>query len=309
MKNIKGLCVGLLALVLALGSGFCGAKEVFGEAEGVPDYRLAISPSREDLGIIKPGEQYTGEFKVLNKGKFSFEYEVSFAPYAVTNEFYDPSFTQETVYTEIKNWIVVDKENGTLEPGEEDTISYVVSVPDGEHGGAQVAAIIITMKNNIESNGGIEAVRQLGYIVYGNVDGQVTKTGRVLENKVPGFLFNPPIVASSLVENTGNVYTRATYKLQVFPLFSDEEVYTNEEQPENNIVFPETKRYNEIKWESAPQLGIFKVRSTVKIFDEESVTEKIVFLCPIWFLFVVLLLIFCIIFWIASRAMRRKKEA
>ncbi len=149
----------------------------------------------------------------------------------------------------------------------------------------------------------------MGYLIYGNVDGEITKTGKVLENKVPSFLFNPPIMGTSVVENTGNVYTVAKYTLQVFPLFSDEEVYTNEEEPEDNVIFPETKRYNEVTWEGAPHLGIFKVRQTVKIFDDESVTEKIVFLCPLWFLFITLLLIFLTIFWIVSRVFRRKREA
>ena len=48
---------------------------------------------------------------------------------------------------------------------------------------------------------------------------------------------------------------------------------------------------------------------TVTIFDETSVTEKIVFLCPIWFLFLVLLIIFFVIFWLVSRARSRHQAA
>ena len=97
--------------------------------------------------------------------------------------------------------------------------------------------------------------------------------------------------------------------MQVFPLFGDEEVYTNEENPVKQMVLPGTNRYNELSWDGAPALRIFRVKQTVKIFDEVSVTEKMVFLCPIWFLFIVLLLIFCVIFWIVSRVRNRRKEA
>ncbi len=281
---------------------------VFAEGDK-PDYKLAISPSIDDLGDLKPGSVYGGKFKIYNEGSKKFQFSILYAPYTVATETYEPNFARENTYTEIKDWISVDLLEGELAAGEEREINYSVKVPEDMHGGSQSAAMLVTMQNVSDGSGNIEAVRQLAYIIFGNVDGQVTKTGKILENKVPSFLFNPPIYASTVVENTGNVYTRAKYSLQVFPLFSDEEVYTNEEDPEASIIFPETKRMNQIQWEGAPQLGIFRVRSTVKIFDEESVTEKLVFLCPIWFLFIVLLLIFCIIFWLVSRIFRRKREA
>ncbi len=303
MKNkLKMLLLLVATLVSAL--GITGATF----AADKPDYRIAISPSMDPMGELEPGTEQTGSFEVLNEGTKDFDFEVSFAPYTVSNEKYEANFADDNKYTDLRKWISVDKMSGTIPAGGLEKLTYAVKVPEDFHGGMQSAAILVTMKNNNDGSGNIEAVHQLAYLVFGNVDGEITKTGKVLENKIPGFLFNPPVMASSLVENTGNVYTTATYKLQVFPLFGDEEVYTNEETPENSIVFPETKRYNEIRWEGAPQLGIFRVRQTVSIFDTESVEEKLVFLCPIWFLFIVILLVFLIIFWIISRIIRRHRE-
>ena len=304
MKRIKLV---LLACAAILSFGFFSQSA--SAADDKPEYKIAISPSIDDLEELKPGTQRTGSFKVFNEGTKDFEYEISFAPYSVKTESYEPSFTEENQYTDLQKWITVDAAEGNIAAGGEKVINYTVEVPEVFHGGMQSAAILVTMRNSQEQSGNISAIRQIAYILFGNVDGEITKTGQVLENKVPSFLFNPPIIGTSLVENTGNVYTRATYKLQVFPLFSDEEVYTNEETPDNSIIFPETKRYNEIKWDGAPQLGIFRVRQTVAIFDSESVEEKLVFLCPLWFLFVAILLIFLIIFWIVSRIFKRKREA
>ena len=308
--RIKGLVLWLLTAAFG-GGGSLGmvGRVSAAVSDDAPEYRIAITPTQKNLGDLEPGEEYTGEFEIRNTGKQKFDYKVSFAPYSAVGVNYDADFATETQYTDIARWISVDQESGSLDSDGRVTLKYAVNVPSDAHGGAQAGSIMVTMVSLDENDGNIKTERQLGYLLYGNVNGQITKTGKVLENKVPSFLFNPPIVGTSLVENTGNVYTRATYKLQVFPLFSDEEVYTNEEKPEDNIIFPETKRYNEIKWEGAPQLGIFKVRQTVKIFDEESVTEKLVFLCPIWFLFVIILLIFLIIFWIVSRVIKRKREA
>lgn len=276
-------------------------------AEEVPSYRIGIAPSQQALGTITPGERYSGKFMVKNTGRESIEYTVSVAPYAVETENYNPNYSTHNRYTEISDWITTDKSEGTLAADEQEEISYTVTVPSDAHGGSQSATIMVTMENPSNSEGNaVQTVRQVGYIVYGNVDGEITETGKILENKIPSFIFTPPITATSLVENTGNVYTNATYSIQVFPLFSDEEVYTNEEDPDKSVIFPETKRFYTASWDGAPQLGIFRVRQIVKIFDEVSTVEKLVFLCPIWFLFIVALIIFVAIFWIVSRIRGRK---
>lgn len=273
-KLVARACLAIFSILfLGISIGACAYADA-------PDYQIRITPTQEAFEEFKPGETYTGNYKVKNTGTKTFDFKMSFLPYTVKNETYEPVYSDSNSYTEITNWITLNVMEGTLGAGEEQKIEYTIKVPEDAHGGAQAATIISTMyppESESEGNS-VGTTQQLGYIVYGNVDGDIIKTGKVLENKVPGFLFNPPIYGSSVVENTGNVYTKAEYKLQVFPLFSDEEVYTNEETPENSIIFPETKRYNEIKWDGAPQLGIFKVRQTVKIFDDESVTEKLVFL-------------------------------
>lgn len=302
------LFAALVSLFATFGGAIASRSTAYADEESV-GYRLAITPTQKGFGTIEPGKTYSDKFKVKNTGQEPFDFEISFAPYSVEGQDYSASYDRETKYTDIVKWLTVDIDKGTVKPGEETEVTYSFTVPENAHGGAQLGTIMIAMGDQSEDqSGGLQAIRRLGYIVYGNVDGEVIQTGKVLENKIPGFIFTSPVTATSLVENTGNVYTTATYKLQVFPLFSDEEVYTNEEEPDKNIIFPETKRFYTASWEGAPQLGIFRVRQTVKIFDDESVVEKLVFICPIWFLFIVLLIIFVAIFWIVSRIRGRNKE-
>ena len=61
---------------------------------------------------------------------------------------------------------------------------------------------------------------------------------------------------------------------------------------------------NTISWDGAPHLGIFKVKQTVKFLGETKTTEKLVFICPIWLLFIILAIIFLIIFLIVNRAIK-----
>lgn len=306
MKKNKIFLFVFVALSLVFSDMFFVAN--LANAEETPDYKIAVSPGQQSFESLEPGEVYSGKFEVKNMGKEDFDYVINFSPYSVESETYTADFVNISKYTDLYKWLNVDSESGHIEAGKKVEVNYNFTVPENAAGGMQAASIMISMDNVDNGDGNVQAVHRLAYLIYGNVDGDVIKTGKILENKIPSFLFTPPITATSVVENTGNVYTVAQYSLQVFPLFSDEEIYTNEETPEGNVVFPETKKLNTISWEGAPQLGIFKVRQTVKIFDEESVTEKLVFLCPLWFLFIVVLLVFCIIFWIVSRIIKRKKE-
>ncbi len=308
---VRKALVALLAMVASVVAS--GSFVSMASAVDIPDYRLQVTPSFNEIEkSLKPGETYTGKFKAQNTGSKEFRYEVDFAPYSIVDENYSIDSQTESDYTQLSKWITVDKPSGTIEPDSEVGIEYTIRVPRDVAAGGQYALInvkMLTDDGEQTEGSAFKVIQQIGFRVLASIDGTTRKTASITDNKVPGFIFNPPITVSSVVNNSGNIHAKATYVLQVFPLFGDEEVYTNEENPVELTILPETKRYNELSWDGAPHLGIFRVKQTVKIFDEVSVTEKLVFLCPIWFLFIVLLLIFCVIFWIVSRVRSRRKEA
>lgn len=311
MKN-NNFVSKILSVVFAMFISFFATSGLASAAE-IPDYRLQVTPSFNEIKkALKPGDIYNDKFKVQNTGSKEFRYEIDFSPYSIADENYNIDSNTASDYTELAKWITVNKNSGSIAAGDELEIEYTIRVPRDVAAGGQYALINVKMltDDGEKAEGpAFKVIQQVGFRVLASIDGNTRKTGEVLENKVPGFIFNPPITVSSVVSNTGNVHTKATYTLQVFPLFGDEEVYTNEENPVELTILPETKRYNEMSWDGAPHLGIFRVKQTVKIFDQVRVTEKLVFLCPIWFLFIVLLLIFCVIFWIVSRVRSRRKEA
>lgn len=308
MKVFKGLAKFTSALALVVASVFGGSSNVMAADVDKPDYRIQISPVRLELDL-RPGQVTEAKFKVQNTGTKEFDYELLTGPFSVTDENYTQDLSSTSSYTYIKDWITFSSDSGSIPADGEVEITAKVDVPKDVPAGGQYGVIFARMKEPKDSvAGGIKAEQQVGILVYSkNVDGNTRLEGGVIENKVPSFMFTPPIRATSIVENTGNVHTNATYTLQVFPLFSDEEVYTNEENPETRIILPETRRLNTISWDGAPQLGIFKVRQTVKFMDKTDITEKIVFICPLWFLFIILAIIFLAIFWIVSRTRGRKE--
>lgn len=304
MKKIRIIFLSLVAAVFLTAGGGLIVRADDSEESGPV---LGITPTQNNIAEMKPGETHTGSFKVRNKGDGdSFNYKLEIAPYSILNENYEPSYEKETQYTDMTEWITLDKTEGSVAAGQEEEVSYTVVVPSDAHGGAQAATIMVSMGGDSDT-GGIQAVRRLGYLVFGNVDGETIKKAEILENKVPALVFDPPVTVTSLVKNTGNVYTNAVYTLEVSSFFGGEEIYTNADNPVREVVFPETERLHATTWEGAPRLGIFRVKQTVEIFDEVSTVEKLVFLCPIWFMFLVLLVLFVAIFWIVSRVRARKK--
>lgn len=277
-------------------------------ASDTPDHRMQVSPTFADVPELDPGESYTGSFKVQNTGQKAFDFSINLSPYSIADQDYTIDSVTESNYTQIKNWITVSEESGTLQAGESRDIEYTIKVPSNAPAGGQYALINVQMDQESDKSGdtAITATKQIGFRLLADIKGETKRSGTVVEQNIPSILFNPPISANSLVENTGNVHITASYVLQVFPLFSDEEVYTNEESPYEFTILPETTRYNQISWDGAPHLGIFRVKQTVKIADEVKTLEKTVFLCPIWFIFIILLLIFCVVFWIVSRIRNRK---
>lgn len=308
MRVVGGLSKIVAVACLVFCSVIGCSSVAFAAEEEVPEYRIQVSPAKIELDL-KPGESTTKTFRVQNTGSKEFDFELETGPYSVEGDEYKQNLTEVTKYNNIKDWITFSKSEGTVEAGGSEEITVTVKVPKDVPAGGQYAVILAKMiEPQDTSSSGIIAEKQIGLLVYAkNVDGNTRAEGSIVEAKVPSFMFVPPIKATSVVENTGNVHAEAVYILQVYPFFGGEEVYTNEENPETRTILPETRRLNTITWDGAPQLGIFKVKQTVKFLDDVKEIEKVVFICPIWFLLIVLVVIFLAVFWIVTRVRGRKE--
>lgn len=274
---------------------------------------LQVSPTKQKISLT-PGASYVGTFKVHNAGAAPFHYSVSATPYSVTNENYSPDYTGLTNYTQIADWVTFDKETGYLQPGEIAEVAYTVNVPKDAPAGGQYAALMAQTSDGNDENATVAVVHRVGMILYAAVPGETRESGEIIKNNVNSFYFNPPLTVSSLVKNTGNVEQTATYTVKIYPLFSNEAVFSNEEKTDKEKsldVIPDTSRFNSITWEGAPHIGIFKVTQIIDFAGQEENREvtKYVLICPIWLLFIIFALLFFIIFWLFSRARNRKRES
>ena len=282
---------------------------------------MTVSPPYRKILLI-PGETYSGSIDVFNSSNSTraLKYAVEIGSFSqrraagedAKDDYGAMDHISKTSYNQIMDWIELDKDSGSLEPSMKEDITYTINVPKDAPGGGQYATILVIDETTSglpgEGNIGIDQKFQFASIIYAEVAGETREVGEVLENSIPSFLLNGPLQTSSMVKNNGNVHTDAQYTLQVWPLFSGEEICTNEENPDTSLILPETERYHAQSCDKTPAIGIFRVKQTVKIFGETSVVERTVILCPLWLMFIMLFIIFVIIMWVFAKIRGRKKH-
>ena len=308
MKNtIK--CI-TISTILVLASLF-SIGNVYAEDYGAGAYYV-FGPTSQEI-FLKPGESYRSSVYISNPNDSMNDVKILLyvTPYNIINEQYDPSFDQETSYNQIVKWITLDQTEFVLSPNEKIDVGFTIEVPEDAPGGGQYAAIIA--QNYIDGdsvNGGgvnITDVTSIGSIVVAQVAGKTKENGQIIENSIPAFLFNNKLTAVSKVKNEGNVHTKAKYTLQVWPLFSDEEICTNEEEPTKSLIVPDTERVHIEECNQLPIVGIVRAKQTVEIFGEKSEVEKMIFVCPLWLLFLIIAAAILVIMWFVSRIKRNKE--
>ena len=306
------ILVGLAVVLVGLSFSVLNTSAM-GEDDSVV---MTISPPKQDI-ILVPGEVYEGTLRVSNSANASkdLKYSAKIGSFGLgkdengNTDYNDTDTDTITEYNQIMEWIKLGKDHGTVAPNTTDTIPFTITVPEDAPAGGQYATIIVQDDTEKDSDAGgnivIENVVRFAASILAEVAGETRNEGAILDNSIPAFMLNNKLAATSTVQNNGNVHTKASYVLQVWPLIGDEEICTNEESPTEHTVMPGTERINAEEC-NLPPFGIFRAKQTVKIFGETSVAEKVVVVCPLWLLFIIIFAIVSLVIWIVMKGRARK---
>ena len=277
---------------------------------------MFVSPMSQKI-ILVPGEVYEGSISVSNANiaKDPLNFKMSVGAFNIVkgadskDDYGDVNIEERNNNNIMMDWISFDKDSGTAQPNETIVVNYKITVPEDAPGGAQYATILVTDEGSSSTKNNdvnIQSGLRIASVIYANVAGQTVKKGSISGNNIPSLLTTGLLEAISTVKNDGNVYTDAEYVLQVWPIFSDEEICTNEESAGQSIILPNTEKYH-VETCELPAVGIFRAKQTVKIFGEESIVEKTVIVCPLWLIAIIIFVIVALIIWIVIRIKSRKK--
>ena len=294
------------ALVCALGILATIGSYINAFADGV----FQVSPMNQTISIT-PGERYYGTFKITNPATSvnPFYYKTSVGPFYV-DESFNIKYENNGDYNQIVDWITIENPTGTIMPNETTILKFYIDVPEDAPAGGQYAVINVSSDNNAEATDGLNIQQEfvINHAIFAEVSGETKRSGTFDETKVPGFMFSGKIRGISTITNTGNVHADATYTLSVFPLFSKEELYTNEEDPRIARILPEVSRTTTVAWEETPKIGVFHVVFNANFEGVDKTIDKYVIICPIWLLIVILAIVFLIIIKILFTGKGNKKE-
>ncbi|MBR0431101.1 hypothetical protein IJJ05_02340 [Candidatus Saccharibacteria bacterium] len=319
MKNIIKISRKTLIFIISMlfvGTNFA-LSSVFAESS---NGGFMVGPMNQKI-VLNPGDFYEASFTVSNpiNNSNNIKYELSIQPFYVNDE-YKTIFENIDKTGQMAEWITFNvPDTGILAPGEKTEIIFTINVPLDAPAGGQYASIIVSSLPNDEkdttedgTSAMINEVFQIGHLVFAEITGETVKQGEISDVNVPSFILSGNIFGSSSIKNIGNVHGTAKYTLQVFPLFSDEEIYTNEEAPsEENTktILPNRTLFNEVSWDETPDMGIFNVIYTVEFEGVTTQVSKLVIKCPIWLLFIIIFVIFAIIIWIVMRVKHHSKKS
>ena len=302
LKKIKTLLAGVFLVVTVL--GLC--QNVLA-SNGVT---FGVSPMNQSV-VLVPGNRYHGSFQVTNPNtsENDIEYEIEQRSFYVDEDY-------NTVYDEednmIVDWTTIESgASGVVEPNSHKDVMFAIDVPLDAPAGGYYEAFRVIAKNHmleekIENGAGIQEQIIITHLVFIEIAGNTIKQGEVQEASVSSFLLSGNITGKSAIKNTGNIHGTAKYTLQVFPLFSSEEVYTNEEDPDTKTILPDRTLYNETIWADTPTFGIFNVVYTVEFEGVTTQVSKMVIKCPVWLLFIILFAIIALVIWIFLKVNKRR---
>lgn len=297
-KTISAITASLIALISVSGATPASAIGQF-----------AVSPMYQ-LITLTPGETYIGNFQIINPAdhQYDFYYSVSVEPFT-TGDDYDLTFTSNEDYNLITDWIKVYEPEGVIAPNETAEIRFSIDVPkDAPAGGQYVALTVSSAQYNLDTTMvDIKQTYAASHLIYADVAGETIRKGSITDVNVPSFLFSGNITGSASIKNEGNVHSQSTQTLQVFPFFSKEEVFTNEEDPKTSWIMPGATNYSSVAWEGTPSLGVFHVIYNVEYEGVEANVDKIVIVCPLWLLFILVACIFAVLFAIIFGGKKEKR--
>ena len=315
MRQKIGFMRLVVASVMAVAALLVATPAVVNAASG---HGVTMSPMVSNI-VLHPGETQSGSFMISNPASETEEtnYEVSVDSF-YADEKGETIFDVDGDMSRMAKWIKIDSPTtGSIKPNESKDINYQIDVPSDAPAGGQYATIFVTMKGQNDdkkeegsgSGTSIEENWRMAYLIYAEVAGDTIRKGDISNVDVPGFIFSGKIKGTSSVKNTGNVHEKAEYRLKVFPLFSNEEIYTNEEHPATKTILPDRMVYNETAWDNTPPMGIFNVVYTVGFGESKAEVSKMVIVCPVWMLFIIFFVIVMLIFWIVMRVKKRNQTS
>lgn len=307
-KNKKIVVIFLSILCLVCTSQLAAdvfADESLTKASSTDTLRVAITPGTQRTEL-DPGAVYQNSMTIVNNSDRDVKFHMAIEPYSVEGTDYSPVYTVQSAYTKITNWISFDKNEIEISAHSAGTVNYTVTVPMDAPGGSQYAVLFAETADNADASSVLPSA-STGMILIAKISGETREVGEIRDSSIPGFLLSPPVAASALVENSGNVDTEVIISMKIENYFSGDVIYEGDKTPTSNTILPNTSRMIKTSYENVPRLGILKVTQRIEYMGDVDIETRNVIICPIWLIALIVLIILIYFIRIWARKLEEQK--
>lgn len=235
---------------------------------------ITITPTKIRLDLEKGTVNSQGKVTAINPNDFTIGVKTQvedFVPSADTPGDIDIILKSEGV-TSLVDWIEINKEIFTLEPGGRKTVPFQVRVPEDAEAGAHYAAIFFGAVPPEAQAGTIGIAGRVGCLVLGSVPGQVTRTGEIVEFKAPKLVNKGPVKFSVLFKNTGTVHYEPEGTIEISSLFRKKIAVL--EIPKR-VLYAQGSRILETDWQVKYLFGRYTAKASLT--DGEGIVHTAVY--------------------------------
>ncbi|MBR2840060.1 hypothetical protein IKE82_01895 [Candidatus Saccharibacteria bacterium] len=294
------------------------------EEQAVSGTSISLMPVSKVLQIAS-NSTYEDTLTVNNDGDEKMDVEVYAAPYSYVysevENIYKLGFNRENNFTQITRWITFEdadgewktKANYSIPAHESLNVKYKITTPDDIPAGGQYAVIFVHTLTAVTSANGIRTEASPGMIIYGrNNDGDVRVSADISDMTIKlgveedGSKRNN-FYASAKVKNDGNIDFSAVGKLKVDSVLGGGSYETPGDRGRISVI-PDSELVVSDEWENSPSFGIYKVTWTVTAGDATETIETVVFVNPLLFIIIMLIVLTIIIAWVTIVVRKRKER-
>jgi hypothetical protein len=209
-----------------------------------------VAPAIEE-GRIDPGDVYTGRITITNLESSPRTYRVVTRDISKTTNAGVPVFSEPGEITgfELSQWITPSASEITLEPGEEQEVTYVVSVPEDASPGGHFGGIFFFADAERQRETGAGVGYQIGTIMNFRISGDIIEEAQIREFLTDKSLYGDASVAFGVeVENQGNVLIRPRGPIDITDMFG-KKVAVLRINDSGGAVLPNQRRTYSVRWE------------------------------------------------------------
>ncbi len=249
---------------------------VLAQTGSTPTESISLSPA-VNKPIADAGTVVKSKMTVINDGALDYRFVVYARPFSVTNENYDPNFTEVNQRTEAYNWVQFDNIDVTLKAGDRIDIPYSITVPKDAAPGGHYAVLFAETQPALGDGTQVVRKKRVGSLLYITVNGDTKEEGTVLGWSFDGWQKKKPIVTSIRIKNGGNTHFLTSTHIVYSNIFGKEILVHNQE----HLVMPGTTRRITSDFNSKAPVGIYKVSGTINYLGETTdLNSRFIVLLP-----------------------------